>query len=68
MLSAIVIIIVGIAIAIAAHHYIREPVFRFLGLALGIACVGVGVYWLITSADTHTTIDASSPSMHVVVL
>ena len=60
MFAAIVLIIVGIAIAIAAHRYITEQVFRFVGIALGIVVIAYGAYLLVTSAsDSDAELDSS---------
>lgn len=49
MVTGIILIIIGVAAVVACRAYVREPVFRNVGIVLGIV-VGLLGAWLFLTA------------------
>jgi uncharacterized membrane protein HdeD (DUF308 family) len=62
MVTGIILIIVGVAAVVACRAYVQEPVFRNVGIVLGIVVGLLGVYLFLTaltsrSHDTDSDVD-----------
>lgn len=48
MVTGIILIIIGVAAVVACRAYVSEPVFRNVGIVVGVVVGLVGLYLLLT--------------------
>ena len=54
MITGIILIVIGVAAVVACRAYVQEPVFRNVGIVLGIVVGILGLWLLLTSLAGHS--------------
>jgi hypothetical protein len=68
MITGIILIVIGVAAVVACRAYVQEPVFRNVGIVLGIVVGILGLWLLLTALAGHSNtleIDGAPPAVLV---